>query len=158
MKRSAQAQWLGDLKSGTGAISTVSITWRPPSMACVRVSRQLMRWRLASSFALATALLFATPARAQDGSARSVLVIPVQSHWLAAPLSETVTEAVVEALSGAGYSVAVLRPEASLLRITKPKRPVSRKPEDQDTTVQYAWAEQRDELKEVTKGGALVTA
>ena len=83
-------------------------------MACARVSRQLMRWRRAStvSLALATALLFATAARGQDGSARSVLVIPAQSHWLAAPLSETVTEAVVEALSGAGYEVVVLRPES----------------------------------------------
>jgi len=83
-------------------------------MACVRVSRQSMRWRRASSvsLALATALLFSTVARAQDGPARSVLVIPAQSHWLAAPLSETVTEAVVEALSAAGYTVAVLRPQS----------------------------------------------
>jgi len=54
-------------------------------------------------------------------------------------------------LRAKGEMVAVLRPEASVLRITKPKRPVSRKPEDQDTTVQYAWAEQREELNPEAK-------
>lgn len=64
------------------------------------------------------------------------------------PCSITVnrTGHTIQIIDPDGKTVAVLRPEAKVLRITEPKADVSQKPEDQDTTVQYAWAEKVTEL------------
>lgn len=72
--------------------------------ACARDAGRVVL--LAALLALA-----AGSARAQGSDEISVLVFPMRSHWLSAPLADAVTAAVVEALSGTGYPARLASPD-----------------------------------------------
>ena len=60
-------------------------------------------WRAASALVLIA--LCSRGALGQAPSARSVLVVPVRSHWVSAPLAEAITRALPDALTKAGFAV-----------------------------------------------------
>jgi hypothetical protein len=86
-------------------------------MARGAVSRRLRHWRaVASALALAGLCLLTSGSRAEEQPSRSLLLLPVKSHWLAAPLAEAVMAALPEALSQAGLRVTVGTPDSALVQ------------------------------------------
>jgi hypothetical protein len=75
--------------------------------------------------ALAGLLVLAAGASAGEGRrGRSVLVFPLESHWLSAPLAEAVTEALPGALGEAGFTVTVWRHDSAFVRRALDERKV----------------------------------
>ena len=83
-------------------------------MACALATRRLTYWTHASARALALVALAvtATAAQAAETDARTILVFPVQSHWLSEPLARKVDRALVSALSQAGFTATTAAPSA----------------------------------------------
>jgi len=81
-------------------------------MACAPATRRLTYWTYASALALAALAVTATAARAAEKDARTILVFPVQSHWLSEPLARKVDRALVSTLSQAGFTATTAAPSA----------------------------------------------
>jgi len=81
-------------------------------MACAPATRRLTYWTYASALALVALAVTATAARAAETDARTILIFPLQSHWLSEPLARKVDRALVSALSQAGFTATTAAPSA----------------------------------------------
>ncbi len=86
-------------------------------MASGLVNLQSGRWSRVSSLLALTALL-SLPASAdpQKAEGRSLLLFPVSSHWLSAPLAQKATAALSESLLRAGFAVTLYDPSSPIFR------------------------------------------
>lgn len=82
-------------------------------MACALVRRQLRLLKLSSLLALT----LLTTELAQAAPGRSVLVVPVSSHWVLAPVAQAVSDALPESLQQAGYEAVTARPDSPVVEL-----------------------------------------
>ncbi len=71
----------------------------------------------AAAVAAVSLLLLSGAARGQGAAKPSLLVFPIRSHWLSAPLAENVTAALAERLAEAGFAVSEARANGPLVRL-----------------------------------------
>lgn len=84
-------------------------------MECGPVNQRSGRWKHASALLLliVVGLLF----RGEAAARGSVLVFPLESHWLTQPLAEATTAAMSDRLAQAGYSVTQVAPSSPVLQL-----------------------------------------
>jgi len=95
----------------SGLVSLRSRRWRAVSRAAELLERR-------GTVLLALIALLSLPASAdpERSEGRSLLLFPVQSHWLSAPLAQKATAALDESLVGAGFAVTVYDPASPIFR------------------------------------------
>ena len=77
-----------------------------------------MPWRPSRAIALAACVVLASAAAGAQGRAGpSLLLFPIQSHWLSEPLAEAATAALSDRLSQAGYQVTEARPDSGVVQL-----------------------------------------
>ena len=98
----------------------------PPSEMRRRGSRRVtaarcvtnLRGMLGALSLLALLIAFVVPAHAEEPTTRgSILMLPVRSHWVSAPLAEAVAQSLPDALLKAGFSVTVMMPGSPAYRL-----------------------------------------
>ncbi len=87
-------------------------------MGSAPVSLPLRHWKATRTICLAAAVvLICAVAPAQDPAARSLLLFPVRSHWLSAPLADALTGALARELGQSGIRVVSANPQAPVVRL-----------------------------------------
>ena len=117
------------------------------------MSRQSTLWRLSSAALVAATLIaFSTAAGTSAGVGPSLLLFPLQSHWLSEPLAEAVTSALSNHLSQAGYEVTEIHADSPVLRLAVSEGWVSA-----DTLEREAIEAARDQLAVAVEVAATLT-
>lgn len=81
------------------------------------MNRPSRRWRRSSLSVLCCLIAVASAAGVQADEGLSVVLFPLQSHWLSEPLANATTQALGERLADAGHAVTEVTAESSVVQL-----------------------------------------